>query len=103
MSNNELILKQLNEPWQWLSRTFGIDLSGHGLGKAIIYLFRKTNPDRVAFWEVAWGNKAYWWQRGRGYWLKQEGQEDGRLFRQSYELSCAHLYRAKVTQDGGDR
>jgi methionyl-tRNA synthetase len=54
-STSELILKQLNAPKRRLSRTFGIDLlPGHPIGDAI-YLFRKIDPDRAAFWRKQYG------------------------------------------------
>ncbi|KAA1110518.1 hypothetical protein PGT21_023867 [Puccinia graminis f. sp. tritici] len=54
-STSELILKQLNAPKRRLSRTFGIDLlPGHTIGDAI-YLFRKIDPDRAAFWRKQYG------------------------------------------------
>lgn len=55
----ELILKQLNAPMRRLCRTFGIDLlPGHVIGDAI-YLFRKIDADRAAFWRKQYGgNKA---------------------------------------------
>ncbi|KAI9613703.1 hypothetical protein KEM48_003702 [Puccinia striiformis f. sp. tritici PST-130] len=54
-STSELILKQLNAPMRRLSRTFGIDLlPGHTIGDAI-YLFRKIDPDRAAFWRKQYG------------------------------------------------
>lgn len=54
-STSELILKQLNAPMRRLGRTFGIDLlPGHTIGDAI-YLFRKIDPDRAAFWRKQYG------------------------------------------------
>lgn len=51
----ELILKQLNAPARRLSETFGIDLlPGHSIGEAV-YLFRRIDPDRAAFWRKQYG------------------------------------------------
>lgn len=54
-TTSDLILKQLNAPKRSLPRTFGLDLlPGHTIGEAV-YLFRKIDADRAAFWRKQYG------------------------------------------------